>query len=145
MLESAFLHELFAWDVIVLVRHAHCEAKIDLGVWVLAGGAEFEHVAQALLGSVHAGHAVVVVGDAGYVLVRCWSCEGVFIASSQDLPSDVRQLEVDLVADILHGRQDHVMQAVSRIRALRHDERFERHPARAVRCVILIPDIDCNH
>lgn len=40
------------------------------------------------------------------------------------------------MADILHSRQDHVVQAVSSIRALRHDERLERHPARAVWLVV---------
>jgi hypothetical protein len=69
VLESALLYELFAWDVLVLVRHAHREAKIDLRVWVLTSGAEFEHVAEALLRTVHAGDAIVVVGDTKYMLV----------------------------------------------------------------------------
>jgi hypothetical protein len=69
VLEGTLLYELFAWDVFVLVRHAHREAKVDLGVWVLTGGAEFEHVAEALLRTVHAGDAVVVVGDTDIMLV----------------------------------------------------------------------------
>jgi hypothetical protein len=68
VLESTLFHELFAWDVLVRVGHAHSEAEIDLGVGVLAGGAEFEHVSEALLGAVHAGDAVVL-GDAGKMLV----------------------------------------------------------------------------
>jgi hypothetical protein len=36
------------------------------------------------------------------------------------------------------------VQAVSRIRALRHDEGFEGHPAGTVGSVVLIPNIDCN-
>jgi hypothetical protein len=69
VLEGTLLYELFAWDVFVLVRHAHGEAEIDLGVWVLTGGAEFEHVAEALLRTVHARDAIVVVGDAENKLV----------------------------------------------------------------------------
>lgn len=58
------------------------------------------------------------------------------------LPSNVRQLEIDFVADVLHCRQDHVMETVSRIRALRHDEGLQRHPPGAVRCVVLVVDVD---
>jgi hypothetical protein len=64
MLKCAFLYELFARDVFVLIRQAHGEAKVDLWVGVLTGGAEFEHVTKALLRAVHAIDAVVVVGGA---------------------------------------------------------------------------------
>jgi hypothetical protein len=69
VLEGTLLYELFAWDVFVLVRHAHREAEIDLGVWVLTGSAEFEHVAEALLRTVHARDAIVVVGDTEIMLL----------------------------------------------------------------------------
>jgi hypothetical protein len=69
VLEGTLLYKLFAWDVLVLVRHAHGEAEIDLGVWILTSGAEFEHVAKALLGTVHTGDTVVVVGDTEIMLV----------------------------------------------------------------------------
>jgi hypothetical protein len=59
-----------------------------------------------------------------------------------NLPSDVGKLEINLVADVLHGREDHIVQAVSRIRALRHDEGFEGHTAGRVGSVVLIPNID---
>lgn len=63
----------------------------------------------------------------------------------EDLPSDVRQLEVHFVADVLHSRQYHIVQAVSGIRALRHNERFEWHSTRAVGRVVLVPDIDGDY
>ena len=72
MLESTLFHKLLAWDVLERVRHAHREAEIDLGVGVVAGGAELEHVTEALLRAVHAGDAVIVVGDAGSLLVLVW-------------------------------------------------------------------------
>lgn len=64
------------------------------------------------------------------------------IAVLENLPSNVRQLEVNLVADILHRREDHVVEAVSGIRALRHDECFEGHSAGRVGRIVLVPDID---
>jgi len=140
VLESTLLYELFAWDVFVLIRHAHSETEVDLWVRVLAGGAELEHVAETLLRTVHAGDTIVVVSYAGSLLVivrLCW-----VIAVFENLPSNVRQLEVNLVADVLHRRENHVVEAVSSIRALRHNECFEGHSAGGVRCVILVPDID---
>ena len=41
------------------------------------------------------------------------------------LPSNVGQLEVDLVADLLHRRDYQVYQAVSRVRAFAHDVRLK--------------------
>ena len=68
VLESTFFHELFAWNVVVGVRHAHGEAEIDLWVGVLTGSAEFEHISEAFLGTVHAGDAVVLC-DTVFILV----------------------------------------------------------------------------
>lgn len=62
----------------------------------------------------------------------------------ENLPSNVRQLEVNFVADVLHRREDQIVEAVSSIRALRHDECFEGHSAGGVGRVVLVPDIDCN-
>jgi len=62
----------------------------------------------------------------------------------ENLPSNVRQLKVNLVADVLHGRENHIVEAISGVRALRHDECFEGHSAGGVGCVVLIPDIDCD-
>ena len=64
MLERALLYKLLARNVFVLVRQAHGEAKVDLGVGVLTGGAEFEHVTKAFLRAMHAVDAIVVVSDA---------------------------------------------------------------------------------
>lgn len=131
VLQRTFLDQLFAGDVLVLVGHAHGEAE-GLLDGVGSGSAELEHVAEALLGTMHAGDAVVVVGDAGYVSLdcNCWQ-------DRIDEPSDVRQLEVHLVADVLHCRQHHIMQAVPRIRTFGHDERFQRYSAGAVGSVVL--------
>ena len=62
----------------------------------------------------------------------------------ENLPSNVRQLKVNLVADVLHGRENHIVEAISGVRALRHDECFEGHSAGGVWRVFLVPDIDCD-
>lgn len=62
----------------------------------------------------------------------------------EDSPSDVRQLKVDFVADILHRWQDHVMQAVASVGAFAHDESLEWHAARAIGDIVFIPGIDGN-
>ena len=62
----------------------------------------------------------------------------------ENLPSNIRQLEVNLVADILHRRENHVVQAISGVRALRHDECLKGHSAGRVGDVVLVPDIDGN-
>lgn len=74
VLESTLLYELFAWDVFVLVRHAHREAEIHLRARVFTGGAEFEHVAEALLRAMHARDAIVFMGDTGSMLVSVHKC-----------------------------------------------------------------------
>jgi hypothetical protein len=75
VLEGTLLYELFAWNVLVLVRHAHGKAEIDLGVWVLTSGAKFEHVAKALLRAVHAGDTIVVVRDTEIKLAGVRECK----------------------------------------------------------------------
>ena len=46
------------------------------------------------------------------------------------------------MADILHRREDHIVEAVSGVRALGHDECFKGHSAGGVWSVVLIPNID---
>lgn len=70
MFQGALLHQLFAWDVVVLVGHAHGEAEVDLGVRIVVRGAELEHVAEAFGGAVFAGDAVVFVGDAAIMVSK---------------------------------------------------------------------------
>jgi len=61
VLQCAVVYEIVLGNGVVLVRHAHCEAEVGLGVRVEVGGAELEDVAEALSWTVHAEDAVVVV------------------------------------------------------------------------------------
>lgn len=55
---------------------------------------------------------------------------------------DIAQLEINLMAHIHHSRQYHIMQTIPRIRALRHDMRFQRHPLWRTPVVLLRHDGD---
>lgn len=48
-------------------------------------------------------------------------------------PCDKRQLEINLVVDLLHGRHYQLLQTVSGVGAFAHDVRFQRNP-------ILLPE-----
>ena len=45
VLESAVFHEVLGRDLLVIAGHAHCEAEMDLGVWIEICSAEFKDVA----------------------------------------------------------------------------------------------------
>lgn len=96
VLQSAVMDELALGDVGVLARQAHGEAEVELGVRVEVGGAQLEHVPQALGLAVLALDAVVVVG---------WR-------------ANVREREADARAQVCHDGKNQVAQAVARVGAL---------------------------
>lgn len=68
--ERAVLDELTLGYLLVLVDQAVCEAKVQLGIGVLAGSAEEDYVAEAFGLAVLALDAVVFVGESGCVSVQ---------------------------------------------------------------------------
>lgn len=69
MFECAAFHELFVRDVAVVIRQAHGETKIDLGIGIQSRGTELDDIAKALLGAVHAFYSVVMVRGSAQLLV----------------------------------------------------------------------------
>jgi len=67
MLKRALLNQLFLWDILKLVRHAHGETQVHARSRVDLGGAELDDVPEAFGRTVLAGDAVIVVGVAGDV------------------------------------------------------------------------------
>ena len=72
--ERAVLDELTLGYLWVLVDQAVCEAKVQLGIGVLAGSAEEDYVAEAFGLAVLALDAVVLVGESGCALVYNSKC-----------------------------------------------------------------------
>ena len=117
VLEGAVLNELLAGYLVVVVYEAVCEAQVQFRVRVLGGGAQEDDVAEALGLTVHTLDAVVVVCcSVGGEGVRGVVGEG--WVERDDVLSDKRQAEVDLVRDVCHDGQHELLQTCARIRAL---------------------------
>jgi hypothetical protein len=98
---------------------------MNSGVRVEASCAEFDRVAQAFRGAMHANDTVVVLDDpvvlsatAGYV---CFAIPFLYLLSN------VRQLKVDEVADINHSRKNEIMKTITSIRTFAHDVCLQGH------------------
>lgn len=57
--ERAVACEIAGRDFLIVLRHAHGEAQMNLGVWIEICGAQFENVAETLTRTVLAGYATV--------------------------------------------------------------------------------------
>ena len=102
MLEGTVLHEVLRWNVGVLTRQTHGEAKVDLWVWVYVCGTELENIPETFGLAVHADNTVIFLVRAVGISVNCHYKDGTSPRSLAS-PSDKRQLEVDIVANVDHG------------------------------------------
>ena len=123
MLARAILDQRPIGYVLVRLCEAVGEAEIEFWFRVHLGSAQHDDVAEALGGAVQAGHGVgggvdpdqVVSTELVHVESREESGEGLH---APDIHPDEAQLEVHLVADVLHRGQDQVLKAVFAVRAL---------------------------